>query len=163
MVKKIIMCDFCKKEIKGENIRLIANRVDTETGDIVSDFLREQWERDYHPDCVNKILDYANNHEVVTEPEEVSTEPELVVPTSMMGDFLEKAQEEVKEETESDESEGTQDPQEPEEKKKKRNKLDIGKILALRDAGWTHQQIAEEMGTTKETIAVTICKNKKKS
>lgn len=160
MVKKIIMCDFCRKEIKGENIRLIANRVDKETGDIISDFLGERWERDYHPDCVHKILDYANNHEVVTEPEEVSTEQELVVPISMMDDFLEKAQEEVKEETESD---GPEDPQEPEEKKKKRKKLDIGKILALRDAGWTHQQIAEEMGTTKETIAVTICKNKRKS
>ena len=37
--------------------------------------------------------------------------------------------------------------------KKKRPPLDNGKIKALRDAGWTLKQIAEEMGVTDMTIS----------
>ena len=34
-----------------------------------------------------------------------------------------------------------------------KKKLDWGKIKALADAGWSHQQIAEEMGCTAATVA----------
>ena len=36
---------------------------------------------------------------------------------------------------------------------KVRQKIDYGKILALKNAGWTNQQIADEIGATKEKVA----------
>ncbi len=47
--------------------------------------------------------------------------------------------------------------------KPKRNKLDYGKIMALHNAGWSNAKIADEMGTTPNTIAVAICNLKKRA
>lgn len=40
----------------------------------------------------------------------------------------------------------------PEEPKDKRKKLDDGKMLALRKAGWTYEKIADEMGCSTQTV-----------
>ena len=48
------------------------------------------------------------------------------------------------------------------EEKPQRNKLDYGKIMALHNAGWSNKKIADEMGTTSNTIAVIICNLKKR-
>ncbi len=48
-------------------------------------------------------------------------------------------------------------------KKSQQKKLDMGKIFALKDAGWTYKQIAEEFGTTENSIAVSIYNYKKKN
>lgn len=43
---------------------------------------------------------------------------------------------------------------EPDPKKQgARKKLDMGKVTALRNAGWSREAIAEEMGVSKQTIA----------
>ncbi len=53
---------------------------------------------------------------------------------------------------------------EPEEKPetKEKKKVDIGKIMALKNAGWTNKSIAEEMGMTQNAVAVQICTFRKK-
>lgn len=60
--------------------------------------------------------------------------------------------------------EGGEEPEEDADQEKKkqtgRKKLDHGKIMALHRAGWSNAKIAEEMGTTKGTISVTISKYK---
>lgn len=53
---------------------------------------------------------------------------------------------------------------EPEEKPetKEKKKVDIGKIMALKNAGWTNKSIAEEMGMTQNAVAVQICTHRKR-
>ena len=51
-------------------------------------------------------------------------------------------------------------PEEKEEPEKKR-KLDIGKVMALKNAGWSVESIADEMGYSKGTIYNAICDYKK--
>ena len=46
--------------------------------------------------------------------------------------------------------------------KTKRKKLDIGKIIALKNAGWSNSKIADEIGTTSASIASTIYNYKNK-
>ena len=54
-----------------------------------------------------------------------------------------------------------QRPQEV-KKKKKRNRIDYGKIMALRNAGWSNEKIADEMRMTKASVATAISTYKKK-
>lgn len=55
----------------------------------------------------------------------------------------------------------TQRPQGVKEKKK-RSKIDYGKIMALRNAGWSNEKIADEMHMTKASVATAISTYKKK-
>lgn len=50
----------------------------------------------------------------------------------------------------------------PPETKKTRQKLDYGKIMALHNAGWNNQKIADEMGMTYAAVATAISTYKKK-
>lgn len=44
----------------------------------------------------------------------------------------------------------------------KRKKIDYGKIMALRNAGWNNEKIADEMHMTKASVATAISTYKKK-
>ena len=46
--------------------------------------------------------------------------------------------------------------------KKKRKRLDMGKIMALKKAGWSNKAIAEEMRMTSNAVAVAISTYKKR-
>ena len=46
--------------------------------------------------------------------------------------------------------------------KTKRTHLDLGKIIALKNAGWSNSKIADEIGTTSASIASTIYNYKNK-
>lgn len=48
------------------------------------------------------------------------------------------------------------------EGKKTRKKIDYGKIMALHNAGWSNQKIADEMGMTYGAVATAISTYKKK-
>ncbi|MCH5261618.1 MAG: hypothetical protein J1F42_01770 [Lachnospiraceae bacterium] len=48
------------------------------------------------------------------------------------------------------------------EVKKTRQKIDYGKIMALHNAGWSNQKIADEMGMTYGAVATAISTYKKK-
>ena len=54
-----------------------------------------------------------------------------------------------------------QRPQRAKEKKKRR-RIDYGKIMALRNAGWSNGEIADEMCMTKEAVATAVSTYKKK-
>lgn len=45
---------------------------------------------------------------------------------------------------------------------KKRKRIDYGKIMALRNAGWSNEKIADEMHMTKASVATAISTYKKK-
>lgn len=47
-------------------------------------------------------------------------------------------------------------------RKKKRKRLDMGKIMALKRAGWSNKAIAEEMRMTSNAVAVAISTYKKR-
>lgn len=51
---------------------------------------------------------------------------------------------------------------EPKEKKSAPKRIDYGKIMALKRAGWGNQQIAEEMQMSKNALAQAICTYRKK-
>ena len=46
-----------------------------------------------------------------------------------------------------------QEPEEPKKKPANHKNLDVGKIKALRDAGWTLKEIADDLKTSPTTIA----------
>ncbi len=54
------------------------------------------------------------------------------------------------------------EPDPPEQKKEGRKRVDYGKIMALRDAGWNNARIADEMGMSKAAVATAISVYKKR-
>lgn len=48
------------------------------------------------------------------------------------------------------------------ESKKQRNRIDIGKIIALKNAGWSNIRIADEMDMQPQSVASAIYQYKKK-
>lgn len=164
MIKHIIICDKCKKEItKGEEVfKLQAKCIDSGTGEDKG-IIEQDEDRHYHKCCIKEIFVYANKTPKETEPaavepgtiEPISCEPETPEPKT-------SGKEETKAATVSEET-GSKvkksiDPKKEEPKKT----LDIGKIMALRKAGWTYEQIADELGTSKARIASAIYKYRHK-
>ena len=47
-------------------------------------------------------------------------------------------------------------------KRTKRKSVDVGKIIALRNAGWSNRKIADEMGMQPQAVANAVCQYKKK-
>ena len=128
-----VICDKCGAEIKKDPIRLNMTYVDVMTGDIEDPITsREQRERDYCELCARSILDYAEKKAIVV----------VEHPT------IKTKKTEVKE------------PEEDQSKPKK--KLDIGKIMALKKAGWSAADIAEELETTAQSIYSAVHTYKKK-
>lgn len=134
MIKHIIICDKCKKEItKGEEVfKLEAKSIDYDTGALTG-IIEQDEDRHYHKGCVKEIFAYANKTPKETELAAVSKETGSKVKKSI-------------------------EPKKEEPKKT----LDIGKIMALRKAGWTYEQIADELGTSKARIASAIYKYRHK-
>ena len=59
--------------------------------------------------------------------------------------------------------ESVPEPPKPEQvKRKRRNSIDIGKIMALKNAGWSNVKIADEMGMNPQAVANAIYQHKKK-
>lgn len=59
---------------------------------------------------------------------------------------------------------GEEAPPEAEEQKepvKKRKRIDVGKVKALRNAGWSLQKIADEMGCCPQTVANVLNRDEK--
>ena len=134
MIVKKIFCDYCKKQIIGDYAKILPKLYD-KSGDCIGELnCKEQHEKDYHPNCIMKILAVVNG---CTEKNEVND-----------------TQDEPKTKEES--------PKQGKKETGKKNKLDIGKIFALKKAGWSYEKIADEMGTTKASIASTIYAYKKK-
>lgn len=146
MIKNIIICDKCEKEIeKGTEIyKLEAICTDQESGE-VKDIIKQD-NRHYHKECVREILALASaDHPTKnTKATKQST----------------KADKEPEKEQKSPAAVGKAKKTGPKEEAIK--ELDIGKIMALREAGWTYEDIAHELKTTKTRIASAIYKHRHK-
>ena len=133
MVK--VICDKCGAEITKDPIRLNMTYVDVMTGDIEDPITsKEQRERDYCEVCAKAILNFA----------------EKAVGLSIEYKAAEKNETLEKEEPEKQDNQG------------KRTKLDIGKVMALKNAGWSAAKIADEMGTTAQNIYSAVHYHKKR-
>ena len=134
MVK--VLCDKCGAEITKDPIRLNMTYVDVMTGDIEDPITsKEQRERDYCELCAKAVLNFAE------KPEFLRIE--------YQADVKKKEKEHTIKEPEEDQS-------------KPKKKLDIGKIMALKKAGWSAADIAEELGTTPQSIYSAVHTYKKK-
>lgn len=132
MVK--VICDKCGAEITKDPIRLNMTYVDVMTGDIEDPITsKEQRERDYCELCAKAILNFAEKPEVLRF--EVAVKK--------------KEKEHTTKELEEDQS-------------KTKKKLDIGKIMALKKAGWSAAKIADELETTVQSIYSAVYTYKKK-
>lgn len=134
MKKTIVICDKCKKEIKGNYFNLVAGKCGSkETMNV---------DHEYCEECICKIIDFANG------AVEYTPEP--------------KAKEKPKEKPEV-----KKNPERNAETNKviipvtkRMNKTE--KIKHLYNQGCSNRYIAATVGTTENTVSVTICQLRKK-
>lgn len=134
MKKTIVICDKCKKEIKGNYFNLVAGKCGSkETMNV---------DHEYCEECICKIIDFSNG------AVEYTPEP--------------KAKEKPKEKPEV-----KKNPERNAETNKviipvtkRMNKTE--KIKHLYNQGCSNRYIAATVGTTENTVSVTICQLRKK-
>ena len=158
MRKMIVLCDRCNKEIGGNPIRINPAIADRKSGDILDDWRKEEFmSRDYCTECAERIMAVAIGMVEKEDFRSLSKSAQESQPVIRAGAVVEESEQITDEvlQTSADETE-------PEKPVKTKRALDIGKIMALKDAGWSNEKIAEEMGATPGTIAVYVCKERKK-
>lgn len=142
MRELIIRCDRCGGLIEGDPITL------------ATESRKDKWmlPAEQHPDlckdCADQVVKWIYKKDSETS--------ELNVDGKAVKLCWQQADEEPATEPEAKQEEVEAKKEQP---KKKRRPLDGGKIRALRRAGWTQKQIAEELGTSAQSIASWIYKN----
>lgn len=115
------------------------------------------------PESVSELLESAGRLlESMSGPRESVIElPENV---SELMESLKESRENVSGSPEnvSEPEKTVTEPDPPEEKKAGRKRVDYGKIMALRNAGWDNARIADEMGMSKAAVATAISVYKKR-
>lgn len=135
-----ILCDRCGKEIKEheEDIGYIIMGVNVNPMKGVVLMQGDDGlniDSHYCPNCMNEIKAFINRKNIGL----LSTEPSKTVLRP---------------------HETVSKPEETERKGRKR--IDIGKIMALKNAGWSNVKIADEMGMNPQAVASAIYQHKKK-
>lgn len=74
-----------------------------------------------------------------------------------------KTAEDAGQRQETAEDAGLQAPRKPQEAPAGRRRLDIGKVMALRNAGWPIKEIALEMGLNPQVVSNAICRHNRKA
>lgn len=140
-----IICDRCSKEISDGNIGYIAtNWRSVEDGSLLDDNPHEA--KHFCSSCMKEFEEF-----VIKTPENVIKTSENVSETP------ESVPKEVESVPDSEEQ-----PPEQEETKGKRRQIDVGKIMALKNAGWKNKDIADEMHMEPQAVANVIYQQKKK-
>lgn len=138
-----ILCDRCEKEIQehGEDIGYISLGINVnplqgirENEISIQGAEFSNWH--FCPECMKEIKDY------------IYSRPNAARLSKILN------------ETESNNPESVSEPEKVEQKGRKR--IDIGKIIALKNAGWSNVKIADEMGMTANNVAQYIYQYKKK-
>lgn len=139
-----IICDRCGKEIADGNVGYIAtNWRSVEDGSLLGDNPHEG--KHFCLSCMNEIEDF-----VIKTPENVVKTDETVIETPQSVSKEEKSVPKPPETvSESEEQSG-------------RKKIDIGKIMALKNAGWKNKDIADEMRMDPQAVANAIYQYKKR-
>lgn len=141
-----IICDRCSKEISDGNVGYIAtNWRSMEDGSLLGDNPHE--EKHFCSSCMKEIEEF-----VIKTPENVIKTSESVSETP---ESVSKGDESV--------SICEEPPAEQEEPKGKRKPIDVGKIMALKNAGWKNKDIADEMHMEPQAVANVIYQQKRKS
>lgn len=136
-----IVCDRCGKTItEDQEIGYIAwNFKESLGGDLVHE---NEFERNHYcPDCMDEI------HAFISGGESSAKNACGGIGDSSTKNACGKTVEE---------SAKAKPPKKP------REKIDIGKIMALRDAGWSNPKIADEMGMTSGAVATAISVHRKR-
>lgn len=135
-----ICCDRCGKEIKehGEDIGYIIMGINANPMKGVVLMQDDELNVDSHycPHCMNEIKAFIQNHKNIGSLSVNTPKPV------------------------SEPHETASKPEETEQKGRKR--IDIGKIMALKNAGWSNVKIADEMGMNPQAVANAIYQHKKK-
>ena len=135
-----ILCDRCGRDIKehGEDIGYIIMGINVNPmkGAVLMQGDELNTDSHYCSDCMNEIKAFIQNHKntglLSVNPPKTVSEPHETVSK----------------------------PEEP--KRKGRKRIDIGKIMALKNAGWSNVGIADEMGMNPQAVASAIYQHKKK-
>lgn len=130
MKKIVYTCDRCKKEITGDLIKICMEVVDRESGDFRNDIpFPDINECDFCKSCgdfiAGQIRRFCKKGAPAIINEDFDNAVKEMVATSQSG---------------------------PPPSDKPRRKLDVGKISALRKAGWTVKKIAEEMNCSEAAV-----------
>lgn len=197
-----ILCNRCKKEIKGYPVALIPVFTDRGTGDEIPDDAgrapqeKEQEGKDYCLSCTEKIISFANNmvedmktaaddngsgkNSKMEKPkEETEDGGKIQQPDKQSGvtsmksytAYIPKVQAKAKmEETATVDTasvarkdvEAVIGQDKSEVDKPKRRTIDVGKILALKNAGWSSKDIAGEMNVEVQAVYDCLYRHRKK-
>ena len=144
-----IICDRCGAEMKeDEEAGYVAIGVNNNPLSDEAKYDAGWIENHFCADCINKIRDFMKSASVIDHAPE-PTPKVKTKPTTKPPDILSV--------TPGGEIEQL------EFKPKGRRKIDIGKIMALKNAGWNYQEIGEEMGIDATAVGQAIWRyNKKK-
>lgn len=136
------VCDRCGKDITGTHPGYIAiNYRNTDTGELTIDNPLENCH--YCSSCMEQIKVF-----VAKKPETAIETIERIVKAE--GIVLKQ------EETVTKPEEAVPDEGKP------KKRIDVGKVMALKNAGWKNKAIAEEMNLEPQTVANIVYQQKKK-
>lgn len=150
-----IVCDRCGQDV-GTDIGYIAWNF---RGDTIGDtMLLENEFKDCHfcGDCMSAIKDFVQNAKHVRPAAVQKAAEEATAVYDDMEGLRDPTAELSGKETES-----TVNQKKENSGGKADKKIDIGKIMALRKAGWSNRNIASDMGLTPEAVANAVYRHKK--
>lgn len=128
-----IICDRCGTEIAPKKIGYVALGFrETPSGELVTGNQFEGFH--FCSECIEKINAFISFKETSSSKETGDKPAEYPTKGAPLIDL----------------------PQTDEQPTKPRRKIDIGKILALRDAGWTYLEIADEMGMSSAAVSQAV-------
>ena len=150
-----IVCDKCGVEITGNPFAVMLERVGREENAPV---IGETYELDLCESCADELRSWKMVHESTGVVPEQST-PDLE--EKEISEELPEREEDAPEEKQTEELPPPKAPKTT-RKKTKGGTVDIGKMAALRNAGWTYKQIAEEMKLTEKQVGNYLYNAKKR-
>lgn len=146
----IIRCDRCGREIEEKHtFRFMPQVVDLDGNLEPQQPYEDEMERDYCEECKQAIIDFMHSSPVAVQVQDV---PKVdSVPEKESAPAEDVPEESTPEETAVLESVLPADTPKTDGKFKKKT-IDVGKVKALRNAGWSIAKIADEMGFTQQSI-----------
>ena len=150
-----IICDHCGVEITGNPFAVTLERVGREEDAPV---IGETYRLDLGKKCADKLRSWKAVHASAgVVPERKTPDPG----EKEIFEGLPEWEEDIPEEKQTEELPPLK-PQKTTRKKTKSGTVDIGKMVALRNAGWTYKQIAEEMKLTEKQVSNYLYNAKKR-
>ena len=152
-----VICDRCGKEIQapGKTGYLAWNFRAGHGGELIGNNVLE--DRDYCETCMGTIFDFIDAAPGQEESADTGTENGVLdrdkesVPEAGQPDPKGEAAKPIVEAPGSSAGTGKKAARQ-QVRKSRKNSVDIGKILALREIGWSFGKIADDMGLSKQSV-----------